>query len=510
MKNRFGSRREGGVLGRIRARCFQQGIQSSIALATLAAMVVVGVTAVSATAADGEIPKGQIVSKVVCSKIPEQSYAIYVPSSFTPDRKWPVLYCLDPAARGDEPLTRFREAAEKFGWIVVGSNNSRNGRIQTSFDAVKAIWDDSHARFPIDDTRIYLTGFSGGSRMASSVAVACETCAAGVIGCGAGFSYSISPINHTPEQPLRFAYFGTVGTDDFNYPEMVQLDAALAPLHVRHALRRFEGGHDWAPSDLCVDALAWMEIQAMKSGIRTRDDAIVDEFYTKSLRRAEAFETAHAPYDAYLAYLEASELFAGLKDVEAINAKVASLKSSKEVKNSLKDEDEQAKRQEAIIREITGYAEARKAQDQDQKLLLMQEFRRRTARLRDQARAEKDSRDRRIARRALHSIFAVYYEGAYQKTLDEKHAEAVEMLEVAVEVAPRWPGVYYDLACAYARVGNKKKTMESLKTAIEKGFNNPKALRTEPAFESIRTDAEFTKIVDAASAKAAQESGQKS
>ena len=38
-----------------------------------------------------------------------------------------------------------------YGWIVVGSYNSRNGPMEVSLEAARQIWADTHARFSIDD-----------------------------------------------------------------------------------------------------------------------------------------------------------------------------------------------------------------------------------------------------------------------------------------------------------------------------------------------------------------------
>lgn len=58
------------------------------------------------------IPSGKIVEKVSCAQSPTQSYAVYLPSSYTPARSWPILYAFDPGARGPLPVTRFHEAAK--------------------------------------------------------------------------------------------------------------------------------------------------------------------------------------------------------------------------------------------------------------------------------------------------------------------------------------------------------------------------------------------------------------
>jgi hypothetical protein len=59
-------------------------------------------------------------------------------------------YAFDPGARGKLPVERFKEAAEKYGWILAGSNNSRNGPLQPSAEAWRALWQDTHDRFAID------------------------------------------------------------------------------------------------------------------------------------------------------------------------------------------------------------------------------------------------------------------------------------------------------------------------------------------------------------------------
>src|SRR5438270_11070488 len=113
-----------------------------------------------------ETPSGKVLERVICRDNAQQSYALYVPSSYTPERAWPILYCLDPGARGRVPVERFAAAAEKAGFLVAGSNNSRNGPFAPSELAIRLMLTDTHARFQIDDSRVYAAGLSGGARLA--------------------------------------------------------------------------------------------------------------------------------------------------------------------------------------------------------------------------------------------------------------------------------------------------------------------------------------------------------
>src|SRR5215218_3473707 len=81
----------------------------------------------AAPAAADVPPKGRVVEKVSVARDPTQHYALYLPASYTPALKYPVLYCFDAGGRGSLPVARFSEAAEKYGYVVVGSNSLRNG-----------------------------------------------------------------------------------------------------------------------------------------------------------------------------------------------------------------------------------------------------------------------------------------------------------------------------------------------------------------------------------------------
>ena len=46
---------------------------------------------------------------------------------------------------------------------------------------IRALWADVKERYAVDPRRIYTAGLSGGARVASTVALACRNCIAGLI-----------------------------------------------------------------------------------------------------------------------------------------------------------------------------------------------------------------------------------------------------------------------------------------------------------------------------------------
>src|SRR5262245_12282407 len=84
-----------------------------------------------------QLPRGTIIDSVTCSEDPTQSYALYLPATYSPDRAWSLLIAFHPAARGRAMVEKYQAAAEQYGYIVAGSNNSRNGPVSVSATSVR-------------------------------------------------------------------------------------------------------------------------------------------------------------------------------------------------------------------------------------------------------------------------------------------------------------------------------------------------------------------------------------
>jgi hypothetical protein len=350
---------------------------------------------IGATGSAQDLPRGQIIDDVRCADDPAQHYSLYLPSNFTPDRTWPVILAFDAGGRGRRGVERYQAGAERYGYIVAGSNNSRNGPWKRSLDAARAMSDDLTARFPADLKRIYTAGMSGGARVAMMVALHPEVIAgrvrpeiAGVFASSAGF-----PPGEFRES-VGFPIFGTAGTEDFNYREMSHLDRALrSPHHVAV----FEGGHTWLPVELATEAVEWMDLQGMTTGIRPRDQVLIDDMFARRVARAEGLKSSLARMRELQSI---AEDFRRFKNVTGLNQRAAVLDAQQDVKAALDAEHADEAREDELTAEIFALLE---------ELDISSGFARLKARvieLLDQSRAVEDSSRRRIARRVLTSLRA--------------------------------------------------------------------------------------------------------
>jgi predicted esterase len=444
----------------------------------------------SANAAPQDLQTGVVIAKVSSATQPDQSYALYIPSHYTREKRWPIVYVFDPFARGDVPVELMKDAAERYGYIVAGSNNSQNGPWKRSAEAAQAMVHDTHARLAIDDKRIYFAGLSGGARLAATLAQACK-CAAGVLLNSAGFAPS-SP----PTADATFAVFGTAGTLDFNYPEVVNLDAKLATLHYPHAFSQFDGPHNWAPASIMDEALAWFRLIAMKQDREPRDTAFVNEQAAEAEKRAKAFEAAGDPHASWKQYWQAADTFDGLSDATPFRERAAALEKEKSVRDGAKREQQDFEDQSRLTTDI--YSALAALRQDSSRSESRSEVERQISGLRTTAENEKNPEKLRVDRRALSGIFVGLMETG-QDRLDAKdisHARAY--FELASDADPNSVWALRQVAVARALNDDRKAAVESLRHAREK-TKDPAAfsawLKDEPAFAKFRDTPEFRALV---------------
>jgi dienelactone hydrolase len=349
------------------------------------------VTACVIAANAQDLPRGQIIDSVKCLANAAQSYSLYLPSSYAPDRQWNIILLFDAGGRGRRGVERYQAAAEQYGYIVAGSNNSRNGPWEVSIKAARAMNADVRKRFTINPKRVYTAGMSGGARVAMKVALE-EGGVAGVMASSAGFPGE-------PQAKLAFPVFGTAGTEDFNYIEMQQLDQLVTS---PHRVAVFSGGHAWLPSDLGLQAVEWMELQAMKTGLRKRDDALAAKIFASREAQANSLKNE---VEAWREFNNLAVDFDGLRDVLKVKARADALRRQKNVAEALTRQraEEQAElRLDSEIADLEqglgGEREAREASIDQLKSRLLA--------LSSQAKAVDDTSDRRMARRVLSGVIA--------------------------------------------------------------------------------------------------------
>ncbi|MGD1044312.1 MAG: hypothetical protein ABR936_03165 [Bacteroidota bacterium] len=444
---------------------------------------------------------GAIIDSMKCKEEPQQSYAFYIPLQYSPEKRWPIVYIFDPGARGHIPIELMQEAAEHYGFIIVSSNNSRNGPWEPQLKAARAIWKDTHTRMSIEDNCIFFAGCSGGARVAALLAQRCQ-CVQGVILDAAGFGTDFPPTSKE-----RFAVFSIVGLTDFNYNEMVNLDKTLESIGRLHFLRRFDGPHQWGPKDIWLEAFAWMQLVAIKNGRLPRDEQFIAVEFAKTMQRAQTLEDSGSTYFAWQNYSEASSLFQGLTDTKQIDEHGAMLKKSAAVNDGQECEerelDEQNRLQNKIFNLIESLRKPRpkwftNEQLNDYEGKLQIQVRDAIHQLRKNLEDEDQPERHRVFERVRGNIFANLIELG-QSALEANDLRiAKNFFAFSAELQPHAVWSHICLARCLIRMGDKDESIRELGQARDVGLSaHALATMLKQMFElsSLTDDPEFQKLI---------------
>jgi dienelactone hydrolase len=443
---------------------------------------------------------GRVVERVACLADAGRSYALYLPSAFDPGKTWPLLVLFDSGARGPLAVDAFREAAETYRWILVASNDSRNGPLQDSARAAFAVWVDVSKRFPVDERRVYATGFSGGSRVASIFPRVIGRSIAGVIGCGAGLASGLEPGTLGAA-----AYFGLAGLADFNYGEMKALDRSLDPSGIPHRFHYFEGSHAWPDPASCARAVAWLEIVAMKQGLRPADREQAATFLRRELEEAEELEDAGRIFWAADRFESAARLAEGLDlDIAGLSElpdRVEGLKARKEYGRFIEAENKRDRRA-AEFREAFGGAFGAIEDAGTVGAPAVPKVLRETgiAFLRKEAKGKGSIDDRAFASRLLFDFMFAARVRASELYGKGDLVRAAAYLDLAIAACEEGltmeRALYYDRACLAARTGDKELALRHLAIAVDKGVTDLALLEKDKDLDPLRDTEGFRAILE--------------
>ncbi len=466
----------------------QQAIRSVVQLAAkFAPLLMCALFAEAQTLRATEFLNAGQISAVICAADSNQSYALYLPSSYTVAKRWPIIYFFDPGGRGRRPLDLYRDLAEAYGFIFVGSNNSRNFSGDQSA-TVNAIWQDTHLRLSLDDRRIYTSGFSGGARVAGAMALNSPGQIAGVIAHGAGY-----PNSNRVSADKLFYYFA-IGNQDFNWPEVITVGYEREKQGLPYRVRVYPGTHQWAPASIMEDALQWLQIKAMQSGDLNADPGFIDRQFQKLQKEADEAEKGHDALTEFGVYQSMVADLAGLRDTTAASAKLAAVKQSTALKAALKSEQDQIAEQLTLEREISPKLTAYRSGAAPDLNALRIEIVQAMSGLKDQAAHAKHEERRLVLRRAFDDMMVEGIENGQQELEARHFLKAESCFDLMREISDDpWPALL--LAETRAAMGNKKQVIKDLREAVRRGLKDPEVLESDKRLQVLSGEPEFQKLI---------------
>lgn len=432
-----------------------------------------------------EIPSGVVVENVPCTHLTSQSYCLYLPGYYDDTKAWPAIYIFEPFANGPLAVNSYKYAAEKLGYILIASNNSRNGSWEVSVQAADAMVTDTFSKFSIDPNQVYLSGFSGGSRVASALACINDQ-VAGVTGCGAGFSPSLMPASG-----MTWKYAGIVGNRDMNFHDQLNAKAVLDSLQMENALIIYEGEHEWPDSETLLKGLEWMHLNAMRNKKRVLDENFVQAKFKADLAFIETLDTPGNERETHDRLVQMKKAFHGLCDTKAIEEAIKVLENSKAYNRSQKKIMSIYKDEHFLLNNLlTALAGLPQSRTDT---VFRKYWKNELRRLLHQTHS-KDKEKANMAMRVLNNVAYNCAEFTIQ-ALPGNLKVALLYSTYWLQIQPENFWAYWNSAKIHAMLKKENAAIRQLYKASEKGKLTIDLLKSEPAFSDLYNKRDFQDLL---------------
>jgi hypothetical protein len=411
---------------------------------------------------------GKLISPVICRSDPSQSYALYIPAHNDHD-SLPVIYFFDPHGDGSLPLTKYKSLSDQYHYILIGSNNSKNGN---DFSTAGNIWNtlffDSKKRLPINVNRVYTCGFSGGAKVAGYIAINHPEIK-GVIAGGAALPDDTAPAD------FHFTFTAIAGEGDMNMTDLVAVNQALDKTKTVHRIIFFDGKHEWCPENSMRSAFTGLQLDAMRGNLIPKDVAFIDNYISSGKKNIDTYLHAGNYIRAEAECLLSIHLLDGLTDrVADFTNKDRSLKDNPAYQHQIRE------RQEIL------------ATEQNRKALFSQQFSEGDMNywkntIRDlQSNSTVKTATGAMNQRLLAYLSLAFYSISNQLINSHRDADAAHFVELYKLDDPSNPEAWYFSAILHARSNKANAAKEDLLTAVQNGFADKSRLESQTEFQTIQ------------------------
>jgi len=417
---------------------------------------------------------GKIIEHVVCKNDTSQSYALYIPSKFKSEA-FPVIYFFDPHAEGALPLKKYKTLADEYSFVLIGSNNSKNGN---DWRVTENIWNtlfnDTQSRLIFNRDRIYTCGFSGGAKVASYAALH-HSEVKGVIANGAGLP------DEAPAGNFNFSFTAIAGEGDMNMTDLIALNDHLDKTQTRHRIIFFDGKHEWAPVTTMNIAFAGLQLDAMHDKFIAKNDSFINQYIADSKKRL----------DNYSKNLIQAEQECKLS-ISVINGLTDEVNWFKEKEDSLTNnpvfQKQWRARQNLFHTEQnkkTEYAQQFQQGDMNYWVKTINGL---------QTNAKAHTAEGAMYQRLVAYLSLAFYSVSNQLINSDQNKEAEYFVALYKMADPANSEAWYFSAILNARNNNSKAVEDDLLKAVKNGFTDKSRMMQQPEFKNLSTQINFPGI----------------
>lgn len=433
--------------------------------------------------------RGEIIDSIPVIGTTNNTFALYLPNAYDSLKPSAIIFVFDPGGRGITGIKPFLASAEKYNYILVCSNNAKNGPYDSNFKITNHLFNYIFSIFSIDERRIYVSGFSGGARLATAIAVSSGSIQ-GVVGCGAGFG----GLPYVPTAQSKFSYVGLVGDRDMNYQEMIKIKTWLDSQPIKGEVFIFEDDHKWPPPEQLLRAFGWLELQAYEKGIKVEKDIDIKAIFLENLKVADTLEKKYNISLAVDEYERIIRNYAPYFKLDSLVTKIKELKKLKNYKKELKDQQ-----RIASLEDTLRWKFQKKFSTEVESTKSNYNFRwweKEIGKIKGNYVNNEKIHFQKLGERIQYSLFAMAYESSNVYIQNMEFDKALYCDRLLIILRPKSAYLYFRAAQSYARTNDLKKLLQHLEHALLLGMKDKEFLRNTKEFNPYVNNDSFKKLLD--------------
>lgn len=296
------------------------------------------------------VKKGVVVDNLKVNDSLSESYALYLPTTFSNTRTWPVLFLFDPGGRGKSAAQLFKSIAEEQGYLVVSSNDiSSENELVKNVEIAARLMSWTTRMLPTDFKQVNTVGTMDGAKVASSVPLIFGNIF-GVV--AAGDHYMNLDLL---DRKSNFAFVGIVGDEQYTSTGINLTAAALDGQNHMSAVYTYNGASDWPKPDVLFSAVGSLTLQAMRQKLRPVDQQLVNTLYQKDMLKVDKMISSGEMVPAWHLLELMSEKYDGLRSLAEVEQKQSQLRRSRTFLEQKKKESEIMAREDRLKSDLLYY-----------------------------------------------------------------------------------------------------------------------------------------------------------
>lgn len=304
------------------------------------------------SAQDFLVKKGVVVDDLKVSDTLEESYSLYLPTSFQTERPWPVLFIFDEEGRGKAAAQLFRGAAEEQGYLLVSSNNiSRQNDLEQNALIASRLLMHATRVLPLDFQQVSTAGSMAGAKAASSIPLIFENIH-GVIAVGDHWmNFDLL------DQNKNFNFIGIVGDEQFSVSGMNSTADELSRLKFPSQIYTYDGSEDWPTPEIISSAVGSLTLDAMRDKKRPVDEQLIGQLYKQDLARVNKLMSLNQLLNAKELLEIMEEKYSGFISTSEIRSKQNQLERSANYSQQNRDQNAILDKEYRLMDDFSYYLE---------------------------------------------------------------------------------------------------------------------------------------------------------